>query len=119
MVAVIAFLILIPGGLLYNDHITRKIDACWKRGESFCAYRMKPLNSPKKKRYLESLNGEIDLRLQCEVFMKVDEEQGLTFAKDVLKCDEVLAEPLTIYETPCPFDAPSMRGIQGCRPRWA
>ena len=118
MGAVLVFLILIPGGILYSEHIERKVDACLERQESYCDFRMRPLNSPKKKRYLESLNGQIDLRLQCEVFMKVDEEQGLTFAKDVLKCDEVLAEPLTIYETPCPFDIPSMRGTQGCRPRY-
>jgi len=112
MVAVIAFLILIPGGLLYNDHITRKIDACWKSGESFCAYRMKPLNSPKRKRYLESLEGSIDKKLECEVWLKADKE----FAISVLGCD-----PLAVvdFDKPCPFDVPSMRGIQGCRPRYA
>jgi len=112
MVAVLAFLILIPGGLLYSDHIDRKIDACWKRGESFCTYRMKPLNSPKRKRYLESLEGGIDKKLECEVWLKADEE----FAISVLGCD-----PLAVvdFDKSCPFDAPSMRGIQGCRPRWA
>ena len=84
MVAVAAFLILIPGGLLYNDHIDRKIDACWKRGESFCTYRMKPLNSPKRKRYLESLNGGIDRKLECEVWYDADKE----FALRVLGCPD-------------------------------
>ena len=112
MVAVIAFLILIPGGLLYNDHIERKIDACWKRGESYCEYRMKPLNSPKRKRYMESLEGGLDPILECEVWTQYDPE----YAKTLPQCD-----PLAVvdFETPCPFDAPSMRGIQGCRPRWA
>ena len=118
MGAVLLFLILVPGGIVYSEHIERKIDACIERDESYCEYRMKPLNSPKKKRYLESLNGEMDLRLQCEVFMKADEESGSTYARDVLKCDEILAEPLTIYEKPCPFDIPSMRGTKGCRPRF-
>lgn len=74
MEAVIIFLILIPGGLLYSGHIDRKIDACISRGESWCEYRMKPLNSWKKKRYYESLQGEIDPILECEVWKKYDPE---------------------------------------------
>lgn len=111
MGAVIAFLILIPGGFWMDHHVNKKIDACWARGESFCDYRMKPLNSPKRKRYLESLNGGIDKKLECKVWLKADEE----FAISVLNCD-----PLAVvdFEKPCPFEPTSMRGIQGCRPRW-
>jgi hypothetical protein len=107
------FLILIPGGILYSEHIERKVDACLERNESYCNYRMRPLNSPKKKRYLESLNGEIDPILQCEVFMKIDKEQGLTYARDVLKCDEILS-----FSPYCPSQIPSLKGVKGCRPRW-
>ena len=71
---VIVFLILIPGGFLYKDHIDRKILACQKRGESFCDYRMKPLNSPKRKKYLESIQGQIDPILECEVWKQYDPE---------------------------------------------
>lgn len=74
MGAVLLFLVLVPGGILYNDHITRKIESCWKRGESYCEYRMKPLNSPKRKKYLESLNGGLDPILQCEVWTQYDPE---------------------------------------------
>ena len=68
MGTVLLFLILVPGGLLYNDHIERKIDACLERGESYCEYRMKPLNSPKRKKYLESIQGQVDPTLECEVW---------------------------------------------------
>lgn len=78
MEAVIAFLILIPGGLLYNDYINRKIERCWAKGESFCAYRMKPLNSPGRKRYLEELKGGLDSVLECEVWTKYDPEYADT-----------------------------------------
>lgn len=113
MGAVLLFLILVPGGILYSEHIERKVDACLERQESYCDFRMRPLNSPKKKRYLESLNGEMDLRLQCEVFMKADEESGSTFARDVLKCDEILS-----FSPNCPSQIPSLKGVKGCRPRW-
>ena len=113
MGAVLLFLILVPGGILYSEHIERKVDACLERQESYCDFRMRPLNSPKKKRYLESLNGELDLRLQCEVFMKIDEKEGKTFARDVLKCDEILS-----FSPYCPSQIPSLKGVKGCRPRW-
>ena len=74
MGAVVLFLVLIPGGLLYNDHMDRKILACQKRGESFCEYRMKPLNSPRRKKYLESIQGQIDPILECEVWTQYDPE---------------------------------------------
>ena len=74
MGAVAVFLLLIPGGLLYSDHIDRKIAACISRGESWCEYRMKPLNSWKKKRYYESIQGEIDPILECEVWRKYNPE---------------------------------------------
>ena len=118
MIAFAFFLILVPGGILYTEHIERKVDACIERGEHHCDFRMRPLNSPKKKRYLKNLNGEYDPRLECEVFMKADEKSGSTYARDVLKCDEIMSVPLTVYENPCPFDLASMRGSKGCRPRF-
>lgn len=74
MGAVLLFLILVPGGILYNDYIADKIEACWKRGESYCEYRMKPLNSPKRKKYFESIQGQIDPALECEVWEQYDPE---------------------------------------------
>lgn len=74
MGAVLLFLLLVPGGILYSEHIERKILACQKRGESYCEYRMKPLNSPKRKKYLKSLNGGLDPILQCEVWEQYDPE---------------------------------------------
>ena len=74
MGAVFLFLFLLPGGLLYSEHIERKILACQLRGESFCEYRMKPLNSPKRKKYLESIQGQIDPILECEVWKEYNPE---------------------------------------------
>ena len=112
MEAVLVFLLLVPGGIVADALVKNKIDDCWERGESFCEYRTKPFNSLKRKRYLESLEGGIDRKLECEVWLKADEE----FAISVLNCD-----PLAVvdFEKPCPFETPSMRGIQSCRPRWA
>ena len=74
MGAVLLFLLLVPGGILYSEHIERKIETCQNEGEKFCDYRMKPLNSPKRKKYLESLNGGLDPILQCEVWTQYDPE---------------------------------------------
>lgn len=82
MGAVVAFLLLIPGGFVTKTVVDNKIDNCLERGESWCEYRMKPFNSIKRKRYLESLNGGIDYKLECEVWMEYDPE----FAKTLKHC---------------------------------
>ena len=82
MEAVLVFLLLVPGGIVADALIKNKIDDCWERGESFCEYRMKPFNSLKRKRYLESLDGGIDYKLECEVWTKYDPE----YAKTLKQC---------------------------------
>ena len=82
MEAVLVFLLLVPGGIVADALVKNKIDDCWERGESFCEYRMKPFNSIKRKRYLESLDGGIDPELECDVWMNYDPE----YAKTLKQC---------------------------------
>jgi len=78
MGAVVAFILLIPGGFLTKAIVDNNIDNCLERGESWCEYRMKPFNSPARKKYLESLNGGIDRELECDVWMEYDPEHAKT-----------------------------------------
>jgi hypothetical protein len=82
MGAVALFLLLIPGGFVTKTLVDKKIDDCWEHGESFCEYRMKPFNSPARKKYLESLAGDIDPELECDVWMEYDPE----YAKTLTSC---------------------------------
>ena len=43
---------------------------------------MKPFNSPARKKYLESLAGDIDPELECDVWMEYDPE----YAKTLTSC---------------------------------
>ena len=82
MGAVALFLLLIPGGFVTKTIVDKKIDDCWEQGESFCEYRMKPFNSLARKKYLNSLNGDIDYKLECDVWMEYDPE----YAKTLTSC---------------------------------
>ena len=64
--------------LVTKTLVDKKIDDCWDRGESWCEYRMKPFNSPARKKYLESLDGGIDRKLECDVWMEYDPEYAKT-----------------------------------------